>query len=498
MSRPCVLFHCNAGNKFGMGHVMRSLGLAEEASSRGWEIRFTGDLSVEAQQHVRKVLPSASVDAIPFENAEAVFEAETMDGVDIVHFDSYWTIPDFGHGHAIVSNMQDGPFGARAAHLAIDANLGAETWFVRPDQSQHHLAGIDAAVIRGQVLRQRNVAVTQAGRPRVLVVMGGTDPLRLTSAVVEGLARSDEPMDITVVAAHDRHAQIQSLITDSPHTLSLRTFVDDLPAVARQQELVITAAGTSVWDFACMGSPMALVCAVENQQRGYRSAIDAGLGIPLGEPPHTELAERVARLPGLLEDLAWTGGQREHLQQTVDGLGAWRIVSAWEELLEPLTPGPTAEDLVARRATMTDARTLFEWRNDETTRANSRSMGALSWQGHVAWLERCLADEARILLMVHTSNEDVGTVRWDRHDVHDWEASITLAPSSRGRGLSPAVLAAGEEALATTDPVRMLASIHTANTASHRLFRRAGYLPYLPADADGYETRAKWRLVSTG
>ena len=33
-----VLIHCNAGLQFGMGHLMRSLALADEAARQGWQV----------------------------------------------------------------------------------------------------------------------------------------------------------------------------------------------------------------------------------------------------------------------------------------------------------------------------------------------------------------------------------------------------------------------------------------------------------------------------
>ncbi|WP_328446289.1 GNAT family N-acetyltransferase [Amycolatopsis sp. NBC_00438] len=135
----------------------------------------------------------------------------------------------------------------------------------------------------------------------------------------------------------------------------------------------------------------------------------------------------------------------------------------------------------AREATEADAELLLSWRNDPRTRRSSRSTAEVSLAEHTAWLRGVLADEERLLLVVEHEDAPVGTVRFDRR-ADGWEVSITLAPASRGRGLSGAVLAEGERALRERLDVRVvLAAVHQDNTASAKLFEHAGYAEAAPA-----------------
>lgn len=487
-----VLMHCNAGLTYGMGHLMRCISLAQLAQKRDWRVELVGDLDEGAVEVARRALPGADVSSVTGASLSEAFNRDA----DVVHLDSYWDVPDLRREGVLLSNMQDGPFGARECDLAIDANLRAETWFAEPAHSRWQLLGVDAAVIREQVLLQRGIPPRRTVRRRLLVVMGGTDSEGLTSRVVGALDGITEPMDVTVISREGDAVGITMAAEASHHTVVVRGFVDDLPALARFQDLVISAAGTSVWDFACMGLPMALVCVADNQRRGYEQATATGLAAALGSPPHTDLDDRIHDLEGLLADSAALAAQRELLMKTVDGLGAWRIVSAWEQGIDVAPPAEVREEFRARRAVADDARLLYEWRNDEATRQHSRSTKPLSWDAHAAWLGRCLADHERILLIVETADRPVGTVRWDRRDPVSWEASITVAPDQRGKGWGSSILAAGEAGLVVTAPVRLLAGIHSENAASQRLFAGAGYLPHLPADHAGFGMFAKWRLLS--
>src|SRR5690606_8355694 len=131
-------------------------------------------------------------------------------------------------------------------------------------------------------------------------------------------------------------------------------------------------------------------------------------------------------------------------------------------------------------------------RNDADTRRMSRSTSPVVWEDHVDWLTRVIAADDRRLFVIEDRAAPVGTVRWDHRTGNEWEVSIALAPEKRGLGLSAAVLEAGETAITTTDRApRFIAAIKESNLASRRLFERAGYLPYLPPNDDGFAEYAK-------
>lgn len=473
---------------------MRVLALAQQACERDWTASIVGDLDEVGVEIARRLAPGVMVRAVSGDDLALALEEQAAEA-DVVHLDTYWYVPDLEGIGALVSNMQDGAYGVRHADLAIDANLGSESRFAEPDFSRVRIAGLDGAVIREQVLRRRDELHLPEGRPRVLVVLGGTDPENLTERILVSLGQIRMPLDVTVIDTREKPAIAMAALS-SPHDVNVVGFVDDLPAVARRHDFVITAAGTSVWDFACMGLPMAAICVVDNQISGYREIVGRGLVAGLGEPPHADLVTRVAGLTRLLGSPDELRAEGERLRRIVDGLGTWRIVSAWDQLLETPPASATTQRLSTRPATIADARMLFDWRDDPVTRAGSRVQDPLDWNTHVGWLSAAVADQDRQLLIVESDSSDVATVRWDRRAERDWEVSITVAPDHRGRGIASAVLAAAEHALIADAPCRLLAGIHVDNTASKRLFERAGYLPHLPADESGFRTLSKWRVLA--
>jgi spore coat polysaccharide biosynthesis predicted glycosyltransferase SpsG/RimJ/RimL family protein N-acetyltransferase len=491
-----VLIHCNGGPEIGVGHVVRSLALSEEAVSSGHDVTVAGELE---GSFVRGLLADAGVAVRELGRYDAEALGRLVDELDpaVVHLDTYdlGTLPS-SRRSPLWSNMADGGFGHRAADVEIDPNHGAELEPPAGDQPvATSMRGSRYAPLRTSVTRRRGQwqGTDRVDSPlRLLVVMGGADPNRLTPGVLDLLAGLERPLQVTAIAPREAHEPLRERMRSYRHlVVDVAEPVSDLPALAVRQDVVVSAAGTSVWELCCIGVPMALVCAADNQRAGYERVLAAGVAVGLG----TMRAEPdEAALDGLRE-LLDSPAARQRLagraSQVVDGLGAWRVVRAWEQLVDTADAGAAQGQahLVAREATMADSALLLRWRNDLVTRSSSRISDEVDPARHESWLRSSIDRSDRLLLLASAEGEgDIGTVRWDRVDDGAWEVSITVAPEHRGRSLAGALLRAGEKTLREThDDVRaLLATVHERNPASRRLFARAGYLPYRPADDDGF------------
>jgi spore coat polysaccharide biosynthesis predicted glycosyltransferase SpsG len=537
-----VLIGCDGGGPLGVGHVMRSLALAEAAVSAGHSVVVAGHFG---GSFLRRQLAAAPVEVarLPVRMADADLQpfADLVGSLrpELVHVDSYETPPQLaqvvastGVG-AVLSNLEDGAFGRRPADVVIDPTFGAELSARPEDGTSWLLRGSRYTPVRRRVIEAaRRGSPGQADGPgdetgpapaakasrSVLVVMGGTDPVGLAPSAVRLLARTGLALEVTVIAVGENAARARSAAHGSRLSLTVLAPVDDLAAMMSAQDLVISAAGTSVWELCCLGVPAAVVWAVDNQREGYGRVVAAGAAVGLGGP---ELGRPAASKEELAVDLLTAvltdSTVRDDLaragRRVVDGLGAWRVVRMWEQALTLRSP-PTIEvaDLVARPATPQDSRQLWLWRNDPATRAGSRSPAEVPWDEHVRWLTSSLASSDRVLLVVEDPQGPVGTVRWDlvpgpeqEPDAgQEWEVSITVAPGRRGQSLARPLLRdrassaarsasggpAGDTAEATWSggtPVRAyLAVVHLDNKSSMRLFQTSAYVPDLPPDSRGF------------
>ena len=503
-----VLLRCDGGPRIGVGHVVRSLALAQEALDRGHSVALLGQVDGPLLQSLTGGTDGLVLLGAAHPGDRFGDEALAYDVVHVDHYDLGVDVLDdlsscarrAGGRRALLSTMADGRFGARPADLLVDPTLGAEH-DTPPQPARWHLRGSRFTPVRRAVTQAAAAAPGDPAEPTgatprpdrslsVLVVMGGTDPSGCAPLVVEALGRLDLLLHVTVVSAPGTAEALAGLAaTWTRGRLEVTPPVADLPARMAQADVVVTAAGTSTWELCALRRPMALVAVVDNQRAGHDRVVAAGAAVGLGGTADLADVEATAdRLRPLLIDTALRDRLAGAAHRIVDGRAAWRVVSAWEAARTASAPRVDGPVVTVRAATLDDATTLLEWRNDPVTRAVSRQHDVVARPDHVAWLKAGLTRADRHLLVGSIDGVDVGTVRWDLEAPGEWEVSITVAPRARGLGVAGALLRAAEQWLAgATDVGARLAVVHTKNEPSRRLFLTGGYVPDLPADEQGFE-----------
>jgi spore coat polysaccharide biosynthesis predicted glycosyltransferase SpsG len=172
-----VLLRCDGGGPLGVGHVIRSLALAEAAVGAGHEVVVAG--------HFEGSFLQGQLAAAPVEVAQ--LSAWVADGdlqplidlvrrlrPDVLHVDSYLApdglralVTSGGAGvrldgndptSVVVSNMEDGTFGRRPADVVVDPTFGAELSARPADGTPWLLRGSRYAPVRQRVIDARRRA----------------------------------------------------------------------------------------------------------------------------------------------------------------------------------------------------------------------------------------------------------------------------------------------------------------------------------------------------
>jgi UDP-2,4-diacetamido-2,4,6-trideoxy-beta-L-altropyranose hydrolase len=152
--------------------------------------------------------------------------------------------------------------------------------------------------------------------------------------------------------------------------------------------------------------------------------------------------------------------------------------------------------IVLRSAILADGWDLWQWRNDEQTRKNSRNPALIPWERHEAWFIAALANQYIDIQIALERRASVGMVRYDRRETFDIEVSIVVAPEARGRGLGTAILRAGCAYVSTAYPCcRLRAVVNVDNFVSQRLFEMNGFSREISYDEPGFFGYRKLALV---
>lgn len=126
-----------------------------------------------------------------------------------------------------------------------------------------------------------------------------------------------------------------------------------------------------------------------------------------------------------------------------------------------------------RKAEMSDALMVLDWRNDPVTRENSFSADPISPDTHLKWFERKLSDEDCGLFVLTEGDENIGFIRVDITG-KEGEISYMIAPGYRGRGYGRMIIKLVEDKV--PERVEILkAYTLTGNVISGKCFAANGY-----------------------
>jgi len=361
-----VAFRADASLDIGIGHVMRSLTLAEALHARGATCHFIcREHPGHLQDHIRtrgfavNVLPSCKPDEHPLNEAreppthahwlgcdwrtDARQTGETLstlkpDWLVVDHYalDSRWENalrPHYGKLLAI-DDLTDRP---HACDLLLDQNLGRAALDYANLVPEHCtvLAGPRFALLRPEFAALRDYSLQRRKTPalnHLLIAMGGVDQANATGQVLNALKMCPLPADCKITVVMGGKApwleRVREIAGTMPWSTEVRVDISDMAQVMADSDLAIGAAGTTSWERCSLGLPALMVVLAENQWSGARALLVAGAASLIGEPSAIR-EQLVPTLAPLLSDETLVN--MSHCASNItDGQGSTRVVECME------------------------------------------------------------------------------------------------------------------------------------------------------------------------
>jgi spore coat polysaccharide biosynthesis protein SpsF len=162
---------------------------------------------------------------------------------------------------------------------------------------------------------------------RILVTMGGADPLKLTGLALDALRRIGAKVqaDIVIGPAFANAEAIIANIGNAGPQFRAWTGISDLASLSNETDLAIIAFGVTAYELAALGVPAIYIPISADHALSASAFVAAGLGTALPERPSAEQIASAAI--GLIEDKTRRQAMRETGPRIVDGQGALRIAA---------------------------------------------------------------------------------------------------------------------------------------------------------------------------
>jgi spore coat polysaccharide biosynthesis predicted glycosyltransferase SpsG len=201
--------------------------------------------------------------------------------------------------------------------------------------------GAQYALLRPEFLQWRERSLARRKSPvfhKILITLGGVDRHNVTGQLLEALAGVSLPrtFNITVImGANAPHLpSVLARAKTMPYPTCVKVGVDNMAERITASDLVISAAGSTAWEVACLGVPLVLLKLAENQTE-IMKALLAAQAVWAWEA--TQLKQEVQVLekfsPPLLKE------RSSALSKCVDGQGVQRVLSDINQIRDLCTRG---------------------------------------------------------------------------------------------------------------------------------------------------------------
>lgn len=463
-----LLIRADASLQIGWGHVLRCLALAQAWQDAGGVAAFAC-----AQ------LPDVLKTRLEKENCRVVsLEAEVGSPEDAAQTrdlacacGANWVICDgYNFGGDFLRALRCADFSLcavddlsatnlSAVDVILNPNAGATAQFYARFDAQQVLAGQQFALLRREFrLSSREDKIISPQIERVLVTMGGADINNLVPRVLSWLEIGNFAGEVVVLGGA-RTFDLPKLSFD----VQIVNAQEEVPDWMNWCDIALATAGATTWELACCGVPAITSVVADNQRPLANWCGENGVAINTGETDeHWE--ERLESAWAALQNEATRPAMSARAQAAVDGQGAARAVqNLWPDALQ------------LRCVTLADALTLWQWCNDERTRAMSLQSEPIAWETHLHWLDARLRDPDHAFWMAYRDGAELGSVRFARAK-DEARISIGLSPDWRGRGLGTTLIQSACRAIfGMWNVTRIRAQVKAENLASRRAFEKAGF-----------------------
>jgi UDP-2,4-diacetamido-2,4,6-trideoxy-beta-L-altropyranose hydrolase len=416
MLKRKVFFRADGNAKIGLGHVFRSLALAEMLKEdfdcyfiirNPLEILRTQILDI-CQGIIE--LPTTNDDIL--EARRIVANYFRID--DIVVLDGYHFVTEYqkiikNKGCKIVC-IDD----IHSYHFIADAVINHAGGLLPKDYSaepytQFYL-GLQYALLRRPFREATLERESKTPNNNIFICLGGADPKNDTIKVLEYCAKVGTFDRCFLVLGgaylHQETLEEYLLTTTLDTTLLSNLSAEEMVKYMKKCSFAITPPSTISYEYSSVGGILFLKTIANNQVDIHRFFTQ------------NQLAFNIKKISKINE---FVRNETLVLQTKIfDGLQQKRLRNVFRTLTFDI-----------RKANIDDLNMYFDWINEPATRLQSYNSDAIALKDHQKWFEKKVYDSKSVMYIVLKNKDAIGQIRFDLSEV----ATISYSVDKKHRGL---------------------------------------------------------------
>lgn len=480
-----IYFRADGNSEMGLGHVIRSLALAEMLNEN-FDCRFiirnpSPHLLIEIEKVCSHVI---QLDSSKFDNSEAAYLTnEIISREDIVVLDGYHFESEYqkiikSRGSKLVC-IDD----IHSCHFYADAIInhapGLDPASYSTEAYTKFLFGLDYSLLRSPFLEIARDQRTILSIQNIFICFGGSDFNNLTLKAIKGTldVSGIEHVHVILGSANAHKLEIEEFAKeDERYKIYENLSGEGMLEVMKKCDLAIVSASSILYEIVSVRMPVISGYYVENQVNVYHGFDALNLIKGIGDFNRFDNYKEVISDLGKEEIDYYIQQQNKHL----DGNSRKRFIAEFEALVSNST-------IQIRKAQASDMMTYFQWANDPSVRQNAINQEQIKLSDHKGWFENRLSSSDTYMYILEQDGEPVGQVRFDKKDT-DAIISYSLDNKFRGKGLGKKTLNLGIEAFEKEDSPdisRLVGWVKLSNPASNKIFHKIEFSIEEEKEQDG-------------
>ena len=319
------------------GHVFRCLSIADEAKSRGIETVFISADKEGENLFLGKGYENIVLDSSFDKLDDEISQMKTLiqkRNIKCLIVDSYYVTDKYLRALSLETDVFyiddlrsfDYPVKGIIAYVNYYRKLEKEGY-----QALYKLFGPKYVPLRKEfrLLKEKEI---RKDIKKILILSGGSDNFNIKSRMLKKIKEKGD-WEITLICGKysPDYEALKEEYSEDERVIIYKT-VDNLKDYFSETDLVITAAGSTVYEISAVGVPAISYTFADNQLDNALSFDENGLISYAGDVRKDDIFSNTLRLIDLYKDEDYRLKLSGTLQKLVDGYGAKRIVDELEKL----------------------------------------------------------------------------------------------------------------------------------------------------------------------
>lgn len=346
-----VYFIAHGNDKVGMGHIMRTISLAEAFRECGHDVSFFSrykqglDIITNKGFDVKKLPePNGDVKRSGFfygrqeelERDPDVIHDGLTERTDLIVLDSYNVtslyLKKLRNLTKCLAYIDDLNAFSYPVDILINGTASADEMRYKEKQEAKLLLGVKYNLLRKE-FKEINKRETKMSISDIIITTGNSDPFHMTEKLLKYLMydRSFRTYQYHVIvgAGFEKNIWMDKEIAEN-RRIFLYDNPSNMPEIMLKCDMAVTAGGSTLYELAACGVPAVVFAYADNQLVQIKALEKKGLLRYLGKYSEVDGHSLLENAVYLKEHLEYRKGMIKQLQVLVDGNGAYRIVKEVE------------------------------------------------------------------------------------------------------------------------------------------------------------------------